>query len=488
MVDNLEQQPPSGEQETGDKMRRNMTNSADIGGMALETVNVLVNRRSRRPTVLGWIALVFITYFSLCLLFPSEQQQSALPEPLDRDINPRFKEAKQQQPQVPGIKAGKRVYSEGKVELAMKLKESQKEMLEMLARKDVRKKAGPDKLSPSVNKPVKDGELPILEGIPFPDSDDAKKNKFILETHGRPDPKSFPVNYVEEPSLGCNEHTLLVFIVQSDASNMLGRQNIRNTWGIQGDKYDLDKGASWITMFVMGRAKTAEQSSTIADENEANGDILQGNFPDSPLETTRKFLLATQYLTQNLLTQNNCKPRFVMKTQDNIFHNMVPIIGWLQNKFPEDVSNLYLGRVARNIIPNRDKDDPMYVANGDYSGRFYPDLVVGPVYLFSTDAVLKVSYQTGKVTPIAQEDGFVGLLAQAAGLTPQYNDHFQMLQVRRKSARDMCAHRKTFFFFNVETYEHSTLYKRLKDSFLQTNCMDAKTHAKGQAKAKKEDF
>ena len=62
-------------------------------------------------------------------------------------------------------------------------------------------------------------------------------------------------------------------------------------------------------------------------------------------------------------------------------HAMMP---WLEERFGGE-TGLYTGKLMRKDRPIRDDDDPMRVPEGDYAGEFYPDLIQGPVYLFSID-------------------------------------------------------------------------------------------------------
>ena len=50
----------------------------------------------------------------------------------------------------------------------------------------------------------------------------------------------------------------------------------------------------------------------IPGESEKYGDILQGRFKDTPFENTRKFIMALDWVNQNLVY---CRPRYILKTQ-----------------------------------------------------------------------------------------------------------------------------------------------------------------------------
>ena len=194
---------------------------------------------------------------------------------------------------------------------------------------------------------------------------------------------------------------------------------------------------------------------------------MQGALKESPFEGTRKVALALKWLSEH---SSSCMPQFVLKTNDNIFHNMQPITDWLDARFPE-AQGLYAGKLLRRDHPVRKPADPYYVPESDYRLEVFPDLIQGPEYLLSMDAVVRLDKARGSVTPIAIEDAFVGLLAQSAGLMPRHNDHFQMM----KRPRSICHMLSLFFVFNVYPYEHMELFKKLAEAKQNGACAGAET-------------
>lgn len=197
----------------------------------------------------------------------------------------------------------------------------------------------------------------------------------------------------------------------------------------------------------------------IKTENEKHRDILQGDFIDNPYEDTRKFMLALKWMMGSTQLSHECRVRYVMKSVDNIFHNMNAISGWLKAKYSnkDDDEGLYVGRLLRKDAPIRDPEDPFYVSTGDYPAQFFPDLIQGPVYLFSYDTLTLMNGAMGKVTPIAMEDAYVGLLAAKGGITPRHNDHFQMLS----HIRDGCHFLRMFFIHNILPNDHLVIDRNL---------------------------
>lgn len=161
-------------------------------------------------------------------------------------------------------------------------------------------------------------------------------------------------------------------------------------------------------------------------------------------------MLALKWLMESSKLTNECQVRYILKSKDNIFHNMNAISGWLNAKFSKDDVRLYVGRLLRKDAPSRDPDDPLYVSPADYPKQFFPDLIQAPVYLFSYDTLKQMNKVMGRVTPIAMEDAYVGLLAERGGITPRHNDHFQMLT----HIREGCHYLRMFFIYDVLPNDH----------------------------------
>ena len=178
----------------------------------------------------------------------------------------------------------------------------------------------------------------------------------------------------------------------------------------------------WKILFVMGKANT-KFDGMASQEALKFGDILQGEFDDSPFEDTRKFMLAAEWLAKH--SEHGCRPHFILRTQDNIFLNMRAIIPWLEARYYHR-TGVYIGRLQRNEKPNRDSTDPHYVSLRDFNRDTFPDMIVCPVYMLSWDALSKFTTYMKYTVALAVEDAYLAVVAEKAGITPQHNDHFQV--------------------------------------------------------------
>ena len=287
-----------------------------------------------------------------------------------------------------------------------------------------------------------------------------------MKRFGRPAPKDFPVGLLQQPRLHCPDNKILLIILVNSSPDGTGeRSAIRRTWGVYDENlFPSIDGVQWRTIFVMGMTET-RFDQVAAKENEQYGDILQGQFKDTPFEQTRKFMLGMKWLNEHM---ESCVAQFILKTDNNIYHNMPAIIEWLQTRF-KDKKNLYVGKLLRRDRPIRKDQDPYFVSYGDYQEEIFPDLIQSPVYLFSADVYGLLNNARGSVRAIAMEDGYIGMLAKKAGIQPRHNDHFQML-VRPSN---VCHHLKMFFMFNVLPYEHIEIFRSIKTALQNKNCLDA---------------
>ena len=202
-------------------------------------------------------------------------------------------------------------------------------------------------------------------------------------------------------------------------------------------------------------------------ESDEHHDILAGDFKDTPHEDTRKFMLAMKWINENL---KQCEFTYILKTKDNIYHNMVSITNWLEAKYEkESKEDLYVGKLLRLDRPIRDTRDPLHVPETDYGDEFFPDLVHSPVYLFRNFTYYKLAEQMSAVTPIAMEDAYIGLLARAAKVKPVHNDHFQLLGM----TGNVCHHLRMFFISPVMPSEHLTVFKNVKRARTSGDCQGA---------------
>lgn len=229
----------------------------------------------------------------------------------------------------------------------------------------------------------------------------------------------------------------------------------------------------WKTLFILGRSSNAQWEAEVTREEKEFGDILQGDFVDSEYEGTRKFLLGMTWLAKQIKT-TNCQPRFVMKTEEHIYHNMNSIMSWLQAKFSDDnenidVSEIYMGKKLTKDLPIREAANPLYVSWQVYERTYFPDMIQGPQFLFSFEAYSRLAEQRPFIARIAMEEGYIALLAERAKIQPIHNDRFVLL----KQPSNVCHTLRMMFLSDVKPSEHKKIWKDTKEALTNGKCLNA---------------
>ena len=324
--------------------------------------------------------------------------------------------------------------------------------------------------NPNIGQSARHDENALPE-IPMFERDDSLVPPAHLEHIPKPDPKSYNVRLLHEPldddAEGCGQRgrPLVLILVATESMNAEQRTGIRSTWySPQNYERFKDKPHLWRVLFVMGRTYDS-YDKRVAMEAADNGDLIQGDFTDSPYESTRKFLIATKYIAS---TYEHCKPKFVLKTEDNIFVNMVSVIGWLTAKY-QTASKLYVGNLLHRDQPIRDWTHPLYVAPADYGKKFFPDMLKGPVYLFSYDVVARMTTLYRVKTPLAMEDGYIGVLMELMAVKPRHNEHFWLIG----KLGSACNYLRMFFVQNVKPLDHIRLMQSNKEARKSGACLHA---------------
>ncbi|CAH1799030.1 unnamed protein product [Owenia fusiformis] len=286
----------------------------------------------------------------------------------------------------------------------------------------------------------------------------------ISDRHGAPKPKEFPVDILLEPLLHeCTDENQpgVIILVDTQPGHAEYRNAIRNSWGKpENHKGENRDQLEWQVIFIVGTSDTHD--AELKEENVKHNDILQGDFKDTPSEETRKFMMSFKWLAAVI---DECVPRFVLKSRDDVFINLDAIQEWMEKNFPEPYE-LFMGRVVRRDVPIRQKSDPMYVSEVDYPDDIYPDLVASPLYLFSFDVVVLMGYSLKKVTPIAQADAYIGILARTIGVKPFDNTHFRLLF--KPSFK--CFFIGLFFVHGTSAQEHKDIFRTIHKARYSYEC------------------
>ncbi len=286
----------------------------------------------------------------------------------------------------------------------------------------------------------------------------------------RPMPKKFPVDLQHKPlvnSLKCPMTTYVLVIITTLPSEVKLRNAIRRTWGSPKNFGEIKiTGLSWMVIFAVGNGDS-EQDKIIAAESEDYGDVLQGRFDDTGVEDTRKTMMVFKWITDWLLQYQGCRPAFVLKAPAKVYIHIPKVLDWIAHTV-KDLQKVYRGKLLRRDEPIRVEEDPLYVSPEDYAKDTFPDMIRNPVYLFSTDVIEQMVTQFTKITPIAMEDSYIGLLANSTGIKPVDDEHFLLMQ--RPS--NICHYKHMMFVYNVAPSEQVHVFNVVEKGHMADHCND----------------
>lgn len=288
----------------------------------------------------------------------------------------------------------------------------------------------------------------------------------------RPKPKEFPVDVMFRPALDAvkcpvNHDTYILIAVVSLPAEVTLRNSIRRSWGNPANFDNLRiSGLTWRTVFVIGNGN-ADEDAKIAKENERYSDVLQGKFDDTGVEETRKCMMVFDWVTKDLSKHAGCRPGFVLKTQAKVYIHMPYVLDWIAHTV-RDLQNVYRGKILRGDRPIRTSEDPLFVSPDDFAGDTFPDLIRGPVYLFSTDVVERMAERFDTITPIAMEDSYLGLLASDIGVKPVDDDKFLLMQ----RPRNVCHYKRMMFVYDVAPSEQIHVFNVVERNHMAEECKE----------------
>lgn len=129
------------------------------------------------------------------------------------------------------------------------------------------------------------------------------------------------------------------------------------------------------------------------NESSEHNDILQDQFVDSYNNLTLKSISMLKTMNHNCLN----KTQFLMKTDDDMFVNVLPLQEMLKKKVT--MKNMLLGCLICGARPIQDINNKWYAPNYMYSEKIYPNYLSGTGYVMSIDVVPKL-YQAALRVPI----------------------------------------------------------------------------------------
>jgi beta-1,3-galactosyltransferase 1 len=216
----------------------------------------------------------------------------------------------------------------------------------------------------------------------------------------------------------CHKESKIIILITSAPQNYERRKSIRETW-CRPSNFNL-ASIPWQCVFLIGRSSVHLSSDKLDNEINDFHDILIGSYIDSYRNLTIKTMHGLEWV------RRTCPSDFVLKTDDDVYVN-TKLLHKLSSNTPK--SNSYIGLVTQaegRLKVIRDPDSKWFVSMEEYPSSHYPPYAVGMGYLMSKDLVEKLVNTSRYIPPFANEDAYVGVLADHFDVKPQRSGRFTL--------------------------------------------------------------
>ena len=262
------------------------------------------------------------------------------------------------------------------------------------------------------------------------------------------------------PKEACDESTSVVILVHSFHTKTAVREAIRTTWGSVArspNPYWPSLGHLNHTLrlyFVLGIHKDHGLNDLMIEENAKHGDIIMGNFYDSYANMTLKSLLGLKFLVEF------CNfPRFLIKSDDDMFLNLPGILNFLQ-EIP--FSRFITGPLCVHSKVYR--TGKWKLSKEEFPFDHYPPYYAGSTYIISRDLWQELFNLSFYVPRIHIDDVYItGILAEILNVTKVKRDGFAFWNSRPASICDIKTS-KVLTSTKMKVEDMQNIWKSLTDN------------------------
>lgn len=253
----------------------------------------------------------------------------------------------------------------------------------------------------------------------------------------------------------CKPGIELVIVVTSRPSSIYQRLAIRNSWGrpdsVINQHLFKDKKFDFISIFAIGQTPNKITQNIIEKESQGFGDILQLFYIDSYENLTNKTLLTLEWLSYN------CEPKFVLKTDDDCFVNLLSLEPWLHT-LKSDI--LYVGKRNVHMPVIRNPKHRNYVAVEDFSEKYYEPYCSGGGYMLSGKILKNVTGKAKFFKQIRNEDAFIGIVMNFMNISPVHDKGFLPFVFTEKELRKRfaCEWKSHFVMHDVKPRQQIVMH------------------------------
>lgn len=250
----------------------------------------------------------------------------------------------------------------------------------------------------------------------------------------------------------------IMFLVTSSPEHGDRRTAIRNTWCSSANASALRQ--PWSCVFLLGVSASEDVQSQVEKEKALYNDILLGSYTDSYRNLTLKVILGLDW------SSTHCPSSYVVKTDDDCFVNV-----WLLHEFLVKYNTNTHGLYAGSVIAEKSK---LRVVRGaqkrwsvgfeEYSEDYYPPYASGFGYIISADVVKQLVLESRFVTPLPNEDAYVGIVVSRLGIPPVSSNRF----ILSPSGLNVCNYLYVFVVHHVQPAGQTELLQKTVES--RTSC------------------
>jgi len=257
------------------------------------------------------------------------------------------------------------------------------------------------------------------------------------------------------PQSTCGDKLYFLVLVHSEPDHFKERDLIRQTWG------SVRRMNGWEvrTVFLLGQysKKTVQAESSLhrvsqnslksrslhqdvffksdpldselykADstdklvklESDVHGDIIQGNFADTPTNLTYKHVMGYKWVEERC----SKPPKFVLKSDDDVFIEMYHLFNFVSAVYgPQPGPSLVCDVIPAGTAPHRTQGDNAAAAEREFfNKKMHPKYCSGAAYLITPSLISTFLKATREVPAIWPDDVYMtGLVREYLGISPFY--------------------------------------------------------------------
>ena len=224
------------------------------------------------------------------------------------------------------------------------------------------------------------------------------------------------------------KHIFLLVLVSSsphDREHQQKRDAIRESWGHCHNLHSMYEESKGIKHFVnckvvffMGHPKTFD--SSIILEAKINNDILMVDHIDKYETITNKLLITLEWAS-------HYKPRYILKSDDDVFIHIPKLISNILMK--NNIKYLYGGVLYSGKVV-RDKKHRHYISEQLYNISQFPVFCKGALYVFSGSILPSLLDMSHKVKRFGVDDAYIGVLMNSLHVKPVYIKEFITIELK----------------------------------------------------------